>query len=89
MKKPLVNDKGEVRELTAEDFKKARHASEVLPGIVKAHRKGRGPQKTPTKVPTTVRLSREVVEYFKSKGKGWQSRMDEALKKYVRSHSPK
>jgi hypothetical protein len=30
---PLTNDEGEVRELKAEDFKKARPAREVLPEI--------------------------------------------------------
>jgi hypothetical protein len=31
---PLTNDKGEVRELKAEDFKKARPTREVLPEII-------------------------------------------------------
>ncbi len=41
----------------------------------------RGPQKAPTKVPVSIRLSPEVVEHFKSQGPGWQSRIDAALKK--------
>lgn len=48
-------------------------------------RKGRGPQKTPTKVQLTLRLSPDVVEYFKATGRGWQSRVDEALKAYIKS----
>ncbi len=48
--------------------------------------KGCGPQKTPKKVLLSVRYSPEVVEYFKSIGKGWQTRMDEVLKAYVDSH---
>jgi uncharacterized protein (DUF4415 family) len=31
----------------------------------------------------SVRYSREVVDYFKSTGDGWQSRMDEVLRKHV------
>ncbi|HEY7817263.1 MAG TPA: BrnA antitoxin family protein, partial [Vicinamibacteria bacterium] len=31
----------------------------------------------------SVRYSPEVVEYFKSTGEGWQTRMDEALKEWV------
>lgn len=90
MKKPLIDKNGEVRELTREDFKRMRLAREVVPEIVKAYEEGRlkvrGPQKKPTKVQMTLRVSREVVDFFKSKGKGWQSRMDKALKEYVKSH---
>jgi uncharacterized protein (DUF4415 family) len=37
--------------------------------------------KQPTKVAVSLRLTREVVERFKADGPGWQSRMDQALKK--------
>jgi uncharacterized protein (DUF4415 family) len=36
-----------------------------------------------TKTQTTVRLSNEVLAFFRSSGRGWQTRMDAALKKYV------
>ena len=35
----------------------------------------------------SVRYSAEVLEYFKSTGEGWQSRMDGVLRKYVTRHS--
>jgi len=41
----------------------------------------RGPQRRPTKVAVSLRLTREVVERFKAGGPGWQTRIDEALKK--------
>ena len=44
----------------------------------------RGPQKTPTKVPVSIRLSPEVLNHFKAKGPGWQSRIDAALRKIAR-----
>jgi uncharacterized protein (DUF4415 family) len=44
----------------------------------------RGPQKTPTKIPVSIRLSPEVVKHFKTKGPGWQSRIDDALRKIVK-----
>jgi uncharacterized protein (DUF4415 family) len=44
----------------------------------------RSPQKTPTKVAVSIRLSPEVVKHFKAKGPGWQSRIDEALRKIAR-----
>lgn len=56
--------------------------------IIRRARGQRGAQKAPTKVPTALRLSPEVVAFFKSGGKGWQTRMDEALKEYIRTHSP-
>lgn len=45
----------------------------------------RGPGRRPKKVLLSVRYSPEVVEYFKSTGDGWQSRMDEALREWVAS----
>ncbi len=35
----------------------------------------------------SIRYSSEVLEYFKSFGAGWQSRMDAVLKEYVESRS--
>lgn len=43
----------------------------------------RGPQRTPTKQLVSLRLSREVLSYFKAKGKGWQTRIDETLKSAI------
>ena len=43
------------------------------------------PKAEETKERITIRLSADVVEYFRSTGKGWQTRMDEALKEYVAS----
>ena len=45
----------------------------------------RGQGKRPRKVLLSVRYSPEVVDYFKSTGEGWQSRMDEALREWVAS----
>jgi uncharacterized protein (DUF4415 family) len=49
-------------------------------------KRARGQQQTPVKQPVSIRLSPEVVEYFKSTGKGWQTRMDEVLREYVKTH---
>jgi len=37
----------------------------------------------PTKEPVTVRYSRDVLEYFRSTGPGWQTRIDTVLKEWV------
>ena len=41
------------------------------------------PKSNSTKLLVSVRYSPEVLEYFKSTGAGWQSRMDGVLKDYV------
>ena len=87
---PLIDADGEVREMTAADMHKFKPATEVLPlelqkmlGIGSS-----GLQKTPTKVPTTIPLSPEVVATFKATGAGWQTRIDAALKDWLKTHSP-
>jgi len=68
-------------ELTKEDFAKAKPFAETFPGLAKSIRKGRGPNKSPTKTLVSLRLSADVLTHFKSKGPGWQSRIDEVLRK--------
>lgn len=46
-------------------------------------RRGRGPQASPTKVLTSVRLDADILEFFKSQGSGYQSRINEALRMEV------
>ena len=71
-------------EWTVEDVKRARAPHEVLPPhILKAFPKTRGPQAAAKKVPVSIRLTAEVVERFKADGPGWQSRIDDVLKKAV------
>lgn len=69
--------------LTAEQLARMRPASETHPKIVEAYRRTRGRQKAPRKVATTIRLDAEVVEHFKAQGKGWQTRINEALLKAI------
>ncbi len=78
----------EVRELTAEDMAKFRPAADVLPSSLKKKLGVRGPQKTPTKERITIRLSREVVDQFRESGEGWQTRVDAALREWLKHHSP-
>ncbi|TBR12190.1 MAG: hypothetical protein EPO47_00145 [Rugosibacter sp.] len=87
-RKPLIDTDGEVRELTAEDMAKFRPAAEVLPSSLRKKLGVRGLQKTPTKERITIRLSREVVEQFRESGEGWQTRVDSALREWLKNHSP-
>jgi uncharacterized protein (DUF4415 family) len=67
-------------EWTAQDFRHAKPFAQAFPALARS-RRGRGPQKEPTKVAISLRLTRAVVEHFKADGPGWQTRMDKALKK--------
>jgi uncharacterized protein (DUF4415 family) len=79
-------------ELTKSDFAKMRPASEVLPEIFSKEiskelliPRGR-PRLEKTKEHINIRLSPDVLEYFKSAGAGWQSRIDKALRQYIVDH---
>lgn len=84
-KLPLTNADGEVRELTENDLEQFQ-AFSSLPEEFKSILSVRGKQKTPTKVSTTVRFDADVIAAFKSTGRGWQTRMNEALKDWLREH---
>ena len=86
--KPLTDAMGEVRELTAADMKRLRPAGEVLPAKLLSTLGVRGPQKAPTKERITIRLSPDVVQRFRDTGDGWQTRVDTALKDWLKSHKP-
>ena len=49
-----------------------------------AVRRGRPPVARP-KISTTIRLSQDVINHFRADGKGWQTRIDEALREWIRS----
>jgi uncharacterized protein (DUF4415 family) len=82
-----LRDVSDNPELTKADFASARPFSDVFPDPSASIRKGRGPNKSPTKKLVSLRLSREVIEHFKSTGSGWQSRIDETLRKAVKRKS--
>ena len=48
----------------------------------------RGPGRRQPKVAINIRLSPEVLEAFKATGEGWQTRVDGALKEWLRTHTP-
>ena len=87
---PLIDAEGEVRELTTGDLRTFKPASEVLPQALQKTLgiRPRGPQKAPKKVSTTIRLSSDVVQAFRATGDGWQTRVDTALKDWLKTHSP-
>jgi uncharacterized protein (DUF4415 family) len=52
----------------------------------KVVRKPGRPKAETTKVPIAIRLSPDVVEYFKATGAGWQSRIDAVLHEWMSGH---
>jgi uncharacterized protein (DUF4415 family) len=46
------------------------------------------PKSDSPKVFTGIRLDSEIVETFKATGKGWQTRMNAALREWLKTHSP-
>lgn len=72
-------------EWTDADIARAKPASEMHPPHVVAalvRNKGGRPAGS-NKVQIALRADREVVERFKAEGPGWQTRMNEALRKAV------
>jgi uncharacterized protein (DUF4415 family) len=76
-----LRDVSDNPELTKQDFAKARPLAEALPELAAAIRKGRGPNKAPTKKLVSLRLSGQVIDAYRAKGPGWQSRIDADLRK--------
>ena len=80
-------------ELTDEDFRRMRPAKEVLPKILPEKaaermlkpKRGR-PRKASLKEHINLRVDADVLAVFRAQGKGWQSRMNKALREYVKAH---
>ena len=65
--KPYIDDKGEVRELDDHFFATAKRGRPPLP-------------KDERKQQVTMLLDPDVVAYFKKDGRGWQTRVNAALR---------
>jgi uncharacterized protein (DUF4415 family) len=84
-RKSSIDEDGEVRELTAKDVALSKPFS-ALPAaeqkmLLKLRR--RGPQKSPRKVPISIRLSPDVAAGLRATGNGWQGRADEVLRSWL------
>ena len=64
-------------------FARARPAAAVDPDLVERVRRGRGKQRTPTKEQVTLRLDADITAHFRAGGPGWQTRLNETLRRAV------
>lgn len=87
-------DPDDAPELTDEDFGRGVWAigdkvvsREEAQEAIKKVKRGR-PQGTGQKKSTTVRFDNDILDAFKSTGKGWQSRMNAALRDWLKEHRP-
>ena len=83
-KKPVVFD-DDNPEWIDEDFARARPIEEAPEAIRKTFAKSRGRPKGSVKVEAkqaiSLRLDPDVLAYWRSTGPGWQSRINDALRK--------
>lgn len=62
---------------------------EELRAGIEAYRKGRGrPAESGNKEQVAIRFDKDVLAAFRSAGPGWQTRMNAALRDWLKSHSP-
>jgi len=52
----------------------------------RAAKRCRGLQKEMTKVPVSIRLDQDVVDFFRHSGRGWQTKVNEILRDYKTTH---
>ena len=79
-------------EWTKADFARATRfdgvkMKDLTPEMLARVKNTRGPQKAQTKIAVSIRLSPDVLSHFKAKGAGWQSRIDDVLRKIVKKAS--
>ena len=79
------------RELDSDWHKGAKPASEVLApktfaALVAVNRTRGRPKADETKVFTAIRFDADLLETFKATGKGWQTRVNAALRQFITEH---
>jgi uncharacterized protein (DUF4415 family) len=70
-------------EVKPEEAAKAKPFTEAFPALAETMRKNVGgrPRSANPKVPVSIRLDQDVITKFKATGPGWQSRINEVLRK--------
>ena len=63
------------------------HTPEMIAGY-RARGRPAGSFKADPKLPVTMRFDADILASFKATGKGWQTRMNDALRDWLSTHSP-
>jgi uncharacterized protein (DUF4415 family) len=74
----------DVREWMEEDFARAQPAHKVLAAL--KNRGGR-PKSAAPKIQTAIRFDPDVLEQLKATGRGWQTRVNDAMREWLKAHS--
>ncbi len=83
---PFLQDE-ETAPLTDEEIAHLRAGSAVFAELGMPAPRGRGrPRKAQRKRQVTLRLDPDIVERFRASGKGWQTRMNDALRQWLTEH---
>ncbi|HAT33686.1 MAG TPA: hypothetical protein DCW29_23445 [Janthinobacterium sp.] len=81
---PVIESDGEVGDLSGITASHFKPAAEVLSPSLLKKLGVRGPQALKGRI--TIHLSRDVLETFQAMGEGWQTRMDAALRDWLKDH---
>ena len=73
----------DTREFTSEETARMRPASEVAPHVVERWNRNRGEPKAPDKERVSIHLDADVIAHFRNGGEGWQTRLNETLRRAV------
>ena len=83
----LPQDTAYVWDGVSEDDRPLTH-QELQAGLAAALKKRGRPAGSGSKEQVAIRFDREVLSAFRASGPGWQTRMNDALRDWLRTHSP-
>ncbi|MDR1228355.1 MAG: BrnA antitoxin family protein [Azoarcus sp.] len=89
---PVIDEDGEVSDLSRVDFGTFRPAREVLPpelyaGLASLKNRGGRPKSAAPKIQTAIRFDPDVLARLKATGKGWQTRVNDTMREWLEAHS--
>lgn len=85
LKRPTPEEDKKINQIIASDTDDYEATADDFAQFLPLTKIGR-PKAAVKKESITIRLSPEVVGYFRASGKGWQTRLEKALKDYMQSH---
>ena len=85
LNRPTPEEDQQINEMIAADADDYEATADDFAQFQPLAKMGR-PKAAVTKESVTIRLSPEVVGYFRASGKGWQTRLEQVLKEYMHSN---